>query len=196
MKQELKLILVFTVYVMLSGCKTTVTPQQQPAVETKPTTQLKLAWDNSKYWALNWNITLRSEIARYDWSKVTTPCKTVDKEECVAQLMAKMTQYESSFNPSEVYRESGNLAGIDSIGLFQLSIESEKKLCSLSTKEDLKKPLTNIACAVAVLNKWSVKDGVLYGGQKGAWLGGSRYWSVLRTSSGSYTKIMLLMGGL
>lgn len=184
---------------LLTGCdKLNQTP---PSFETKPVSapvvvespkveRLALAWGTNHS---DWDKALYDELAALPDVEIPgLPCKKLKTKDCVAQLMSIMAKYESGFDPKNVYHEPPPL-GVDSIGLFQLSIESEKSLCSLKSKDDLKEPITNIKCAVKVLSKWVQKDGVLFGGQKGAWRGGSRYWSVLRTTSGSYSKIMNYM---
>lgn len=181
----------------LVGCSETTAPITQTPTVSAPVVaepvqdkRLPLAWSNSHP---DWNKALYDELAALpDLELPNLPCKKLKTKDCVAQLMSIMAKYESGFDPKNVYHEPPPL-GVDSIGLFQLSIESEKTLCSLKSKEDLKEPITNIKCAVKVLSKWVQKDGVLYGGQKGAWRGGSRYWSVLRNTSGSYPKIMAYM---
>lgn len=187
----MKLLLILSVLLTVGCSNLDVKPPEQTS--TTPITLIPapviLAWGDKHP---DWDKALKEEIAKNDWSVAPNICKKLSKESCVAQLMSKMAQYESSFNPSEVYHEPPPL-GVDSIGLFQLSIESEKTLCSLTSKEQLKDPIINIKCAVKVLYKWTARDKVLYGGKKGAWLGGSRYWSVLRTTSGSYPKIIKYM---
>ncbi len=184
----------------LVGCNEKIAPVDQTPTVSAPVVaepidveRLPLAWGSDHP---EWDKALYSELALLpDVELSSIPCKTLKTKDCVAQMMSIMAKYESNFDPRSVYHEPPPL-GVDSIGLFQLSIESEKTLCSLKSKEDLKDPELNIRCAVKVLAKWVDKDGVLYGGQKNAWRGGSRYWSVLRTTSGSYSKIMSYLSKL
>ena len=106
-------------------------------------------------------------------------------------LMAAMAKRESNFNPKLTYNESGHLQGVISTGLFQLSYRSvrgyakfgrskaiREQLASATTQK-LKNPLFNIRAATTILQRWVGRDGVI-ATESSPWLGGARYWSVLR----------------
>ncbi len=110
--------------------------------------------------------------------------------------VASMTKYESGFKPETFYKESfkdskGNY--IYSRGLLQISIESARGYdCDLDDALDLHDPQKNLECGVRILNRWVKRDGVVASKRSdGKWVGGARYWSVLRkrSSSTSYDKI-------
>lgn len=91
-------------------------------------------------------------------------------------LLAAMAKFESGFDPNQVYRES---FGVNSIGLLQLSVSDKAYGCAFKTEADVKDPIKNIQCAVKILKKWVLSDGVISSGSN---KGGARYWSVLRPS--------------
>lgn len=106
-------------------------------------------------------------------------------------LLAAMAKHESNFKPGLTYNESGNLEGVVSAGLLQLSEVSSRGYAKFgrnqkiraeiaaATTESLKDPLFNIRVALVILQRWVEADGVVATLTE-PWLGGSRYWSVLR----------------
>jgi len=100
-------------------------------------------------------------------------------------LLSSMAQFESNFNPSLSYREafrdsSGNR--VVSRGLLQISIESGNAYgCGFRSNADLNDPYKNLNCGLRILNRWVSSDKRIAGYVGGAWKGGARYWSVLRT---------------
>jgi hypothetical protein len=98
-----------------------------------------------------------------------------------AHLAVAIARFESGFNPRTVYRESN---GVDSIGLYQLSYGDRH--CPRSRRiGDLKDPIVNIRCAVAIMADYVGADRavaaggyVRYGAPPPKGL--ARYWSVLR----------------
>jgi hypothetical protein len=111
-------------------------------------------------------------------------CGSVDKKTCYASLIRAMSYYESGYGTTDTYTENfsdrkGN--PVISSGLLQVSIESCKAYgASAKTTEDLFLPEKNLECAVRILSRWVPQDSVIAGGKENAWLGGARYWSVLR----------------
>lgn len=95
-------------------------------------------------------------------------------------LLAAMCFYESGCDPKQTYEEGGDLAGVVSTGLFQVSKGSVAGygFPGLTTNQ-LKDPFLNIEIAVEILSKWTYQDGVI-ASVKSPWRGGARYWSVLR----------------
>lgn len=106
------------------------------------------------------------------------------------ELMAVMAKKESSHNPDLKYTESfsdGNGNRVISRGLFQLSIESANQRaysCGFSSAAQIHDPVKNITCSSNILNHWIQKDNRIGGADSsGKWVGGGRYWSVLRKGS-------------
>lgn len=111
-------------------------------------------------------------------------------------LISSMVKYESGFKPETFYQEAfkdrnGNY--IISRGLLQLSIESARGYkCDLDDAQDLHDAQKNLECGVRIINRWVERDGVVASKRSdGKWIGGARYWSVLRkrSSSKSYDRI-------
>ncbi len=106
-------------------------------------------------------------------------------------LLAAMAKHESNFKPSLTYNEDGILEGVVSTGLLQLSEASSRAYAKFArnkkikaeiaaaTTESLKDPLFNIRVGVVILKRWVAIDGVV-ATRTAPWLGGARYWSVLR----------------
>lgn len=116
------------------------------------------------------------------------------RKEFWAFLMSAMVRFESNFKPETSYQESfkdskGNY--VVSRGLLQISIESGNAYgCGFKTSQDLHDPYQNLSCGIRILNRWLGRDGRMAGKVGDSWRGGARYWSVLRTTSGSYPKIV------
>lgn len=106
-------------------------------------------------------------------------------------FFAAMAKHESNFKPELEYRENfknGRGETVISTGLFQLSYESARSYGFTGiTTEDLKDPYKNIEVAVAIMKKWVKADGVINGKHFGKYLGGARYWSVIRAGKAQAT---------
>lgn len=104
-----------------------------------------------------------------------------------AFLISSMVRFESNFNTNTSYTESFNDSKgnrVVSRGLLQISIESGNAYgCGFKSTKDLHDPLQNLSCGIRILNRWIGQDGRIAGKVSGAWKGGSRYWSVLRTTN-------------
>lgn len=99
-------------------------------------------------------------------------------------LFAIMAKFESNYNPKTFFMEPPPL-GYHSIGLFQLSYEDQAAYpeCSLSKSEkNLEDGVHNIKCAVIILAKLVKQNNRIAGKVSGKWMGGARYWSVLRVT--------------
>lgn len=203
--KHLLLVLLFLV-----GCTSTpseATTKKPPTVVIEPPQpplqdpeKPVLAWAKSKYYTPEWDATLYAAIDKNNLPLTTAiPCKKTPLKQCFALLAAKMTEYESSFNPSTEYEEEGDLKGVTSTGLFQISIVSSNSYgCGFKTQKELHNPLKNISCAVDIISKWTRQSGHLINpdlkNAKGKHIGGcSAYWSVCRKTSKSYPKIMSYM---
>ncbi len=111
-----------------------------------------------------------------------------------SRLIAKMCEFESSYNPAAKYTESfddAKGAKVISRGLLQISIESARGYDkTLKTPSELHDPLRNLEVGVKILERWVARDKVVSGRKGGTHLGGGRYWSVLRLTSKSQPKIL------
>lgn len=107
--------------------------------------------------------------------------------EFYAHLISTMSKYESAYKTEAVYEESGNLLGVISRGLLQISFDSANGYgCGLKSSQELHDPLINLNCGIIILNRWiGQRDKCIAMGRIGAWRGGARYWSVLRISNKS-----------
>jgi hypothetical protein len=103
-------------------------------------------------------------------------------------LISAVADRESSFNAEAHYLEKfSDSTGqrVISRGLLQLSLESVRAYgCDIHEAGELLEPQKNLLCGVRVLNQLVAKGGVISGrlgpGDRTHWLGGARYWSVLR----------------
>lgn len=107
-------------------------------------------------------------------------------------FLSSLARYESNFKPETTYTENfydnqGEL--IISRGPLQLSKESANGYgCKITDEKQLHDVKTNLSCGVRILNKWVDNDGVIHGkSASGKWLGGSRYWSPLRSAEKTAT---------
>jgi hypothetical protein len=111
----------------------------------------------------------------------------VDRKMFWIHLISSMTRLESNFNPQASFQEAFNDAKgrpVISRGLLQLSIESALAYgCDLRDALQLHDPRSNLICTIKILNRWVGQDGVISRQARGRWLGGARYWSVLRRFS-------------
>ena len=103
--------------------------------------------------------------------------------------MSTIAKFESNFKPETFHQEKfkdrfGNY--IISRGLLQLSVESGRGYgCIIPQELDLHEPQVNLECGVKILNRWVGRDEVISDritleNGKRRWLGGARYWAVLR----------------
>lgn len=99
-------------------------------------------------------------------------------------LISAITKFESSFRPVLSFRENfKNAKGefVVSRGLLQISSESANGFgCRIRQEADLQDPEVNLSCGVRILARTVLKDGVITKHAEEHWLGGARYWSVLR----------------
>lgn len=119
------------------------------------------------------------------------------KKDFWAYLLSQMVRYESNFDPERSYKESFDDSNGDPVvsrGLLQLSFESGNDYgCGFDTQRDLHDPLQNLSCGIRILNRWMENDHRIASKVDGDWKGGARYWSVLRSTSDSYPKIVSAM---
>ncbi len=108
-------------------------------------------------------------------------------------LLSSMTEFESGHRPETSYQEAFNDAKgnpVISRGLLQLSIESANAYgCGFATAQEIHDPKKNLSCGLRILNRWVGNDQRLAGRINNKWLGGARYWSVLRYTNAPLAKI-------
>ena len=127
------------------------------------------------------------DILNFTTSKFNTP---ISRKQFYVALISCMAKYESGFKPEEKYTE--NFRGQDgqfiiSRGLLQISGSSGRAYGCDIPKDHfavLHDPKINLECGMRILNRWLDRDGSisLLGGstESPKWLGGARYWAVLR----------------
>lgn len=152
-----------------------------------------------------WTDHALSEVKANELHKIT-PADATDflidgTPESWVHLIAAMAKHESNFKPGLTYNEGGNLTGIVSTGLLQLSFQSVrgyakfarnssiKSEMASATTASLKDPVFNITVAVVILRRWLAADGVV-ATESSPWLGGARYWSVLRKGAPKVKKTL------
>lgn len=114
---------------------------------------------------------------------------TVERVHFWLVLISAMAKFESGLDPNAEYRESffdQNGKPVVSRGLLQISKESANAArysCGISAEGDLHKPEINLKCGVKILAAWVRNDNVIAVQKGDGYLGGARYWAVLRPSS-------------
>jgi hypothetical protein len=113
------------------------------------------------------------------------------------KIISAIAASESSFNPKSFYREGWNERNgepVISRGLLQISLGSSTGYgCGIKTSSELHDPKKNIECGVKILSRWIPNDSVIVGQRGNQWLGGARYWSVLRTQNRNAKPIRALL---
>jgi hypothetical protein len=168
-----------------------------------------LSWPNQQ-WADEALAVVRAEgLAAVHVKDAKDFCPNGLTERNWVHLLAAMVKYESGFKPDTSYKECSKSKGTYgssgkwfdahkaycipgdprdegvaiSRGLIQISIRSGNAYgCGLESPQELHDSATNLACAGKILKRWTAQDGVVAGGASGAWRGGARYWSVLRST--------------
>lgn len=103
-------------------------------------------------------------------------------------LISAIAKFESDFKPELTFKEKfsdSKGAKVVSRGLLQLSFESAQDWgCKIEQPDDLHDPRRNLLCGIRILNQLIESVSVISGretsGDESKWLGGARYWSVLR----------------
>lgn len=99
------------------------------------------------------------------------------------QLVVAMTRYESGFKPETFHAEDfKDQYGrqVVSRGLLQMSIGSVEKQCAITSSLQLHNPFRNLSCGVKLLTRYVLRDNKISDKVGEAYLGGARYWAVLR----------------
>lgn len=100
-------------------------------------------------------------------------------------FIVAMAYKESAYKPADFYKENfvdSSGKRVVSRGLLQLSKESVQYYdCGLKDEMQLHDPQMNVECGIKILNHWIPRHNRIAGKGKQGWLGGARYWGVLRT---------------
>jgi hypothetical protein len=105
------------------------------------------------------------------------------REICWLRLISGLAKFESSFNPALSFKEPN---GILSVGLLQIS---DGECVLASGTPDLRNPVSNIKCGIAIMAKLINEDREIDGPP---WArGASAYWSTLRPA---YQFLGMLLG--
>lgn len=195
-------------------------PSPTPTATPKPTAtpvpstgSAKPLWESKATDGVNWTAHVMNKLDTLGVDMVdsvpadfATFCPSYKKftytqrKEFYTYLISAMTKYESGFDPKQFYQEGFNDSSgnpVISRGLLQISIESANSYgCGFTSSQQLHDPYLNLSCGIRILNRWiGQRDFRLAGKIDGSWKGGARYWSVLRTTSGSYSSIVGLTNG-
>jgi hypothetical protein len=93
-------------------------------------------------------------------------------ETCWLRLIGGVVEFESSFNPTDSFKEpSGDM----SVGLLALS---PNECANAPTEAALKDPVKNLVCGITIMARLIATDGFIDGPVSGR--GASAYWSTLR----------------
>jgi hypothetical protein len=146
--------------------------------------------------------TLGRSLLEVEASDATTFCPRypslsyAQKKQVWTFFISAIVRFESNFDPKLYYEESfrdSTGARVVSRGLLQLSLESSNGYsCGFRTAQEIHDPFLNLSCGIKILNRWVGRDKRFAGGSRGAWRGGARYWSVLRSSNSTYARIVTL----
>lgn len=183
------LLLIVIIY-FLSGCVNQSPKQDEPKQEIK--LNFTPAWGKDKpHWTLaalhSVEFESMAELYPRDISEFCPKYIDLDAEGrrwFWVGLISIMTKYESGFNLNFTYQEPKPPLGPGtlSVGLLQLSKEDGKHylVCRGTTDELLKTYDFNLKCGINILSTLVRSNNYIskYDGKK--WLGGPRYWSVLR----------------
>lgn len=190
--------------------KTTPAPKPSVPSSDTETPNVRALWDDRIESGHKWTLFTIDALKNYgadliesvpaDIENFCPNYKTLNissRMEFWVNLVSAIAAAESRFNPKVFYVETmlnSNGEHVVSRGLLQLSLESVRYYgCPIKTDADLEDPRKNIECGVRILNRWIPSDGVMSAQSKSGWLGGARYWSVLRPYSNKFGTIRKLM---
>jgi hypothetical protein len=178
-------------------------PDENPEDSNDPEETVETDFEVPLKWSevadsAEWDISLRKALDKHgkvlmnsipaDIDRFSKNYKNLDYFERMnfwAYLISMMAKKESNWKPETSYVESFNDSQgnkVVSRGLLQISIESARGYdCPLERAEDLHDPELNLICTVLIMSRWVERDKVISKqDSSGKWLGGARYWSVLR----------------
>lgn len=184
----------------LLGCQST----NKNLIEDPPSKRPRMAWDGKHEEAGLWTEYAIQAVAETklataapkdfsNWCPSYNVLSVEQKNIVFALLLSRMAQFESGFRPDTTFTEGFNDSKgkpVISRGLLQISIESANGYgCGIIDARELHNPKTNLSCGAKIVERWVLRDGVFSGKLGSKWLGVGRYWSVMRSRSGSYKKI-------
>lgn len=174
----------------------TPVPSASPSPQPQPVDVIRARWEPKNRDGAEWSKhvyealpVLAPKLLAKAPADVATFCPAYsklsegDRRNFWVYLLSGMTEFESGHNPAVTYKENfkdakGNY--VISRGLLQISIESGNAYgCGFKTEQEIHDPIKNLDCGLKILNRWIGSDGVI-SGHSTSWLGGARYWSVLR----------------
>ncbi|UFM65256.1 transglycosylase SLT domain-containing protein [Paracoccus sp. MA] len=196
----------------LSACELVNDVSQPPAASASPPITFAADWDGRTEGA-QWTAFTRQALATEGKALLAIEPTDVDaycpayaklsgeeREAFWLGLLSAMARFESGFRPATSYEESFNDSNgnpVISRGLLQLSHESANGYrCGIEDAERLHDPRTNLTCGVRIMNRLVSRDSTIGTQVNRRWRGGAAYWSVLRTTSGSNSKIRAYTTGL
>ena len=190
--------------------KPTTTPvASKPSSTPIPSVALAPLWDAQAADGASWTAHLSTSMETLGTSLLTvnpadgaTFCpqyanlSTAQRKAFWIYLISAMAKFESNFKPSMTFTESFKNADgeyVVSRGLLQLSVEDGAIYgCGFTSSDSVYDPDLNLDCSVRILNYWMKKDARIAGQVNGAWRGGARYWSTLRSTGAPYASIVKL----
>ncbi len=144
-------------------------------------------------------------LQAYEWSKDYNSIISAEmgsffnkSEDYWIRFFKALSKLESNFNPNTEYQENfRNSKGewVISTGLFQISLESSQGYrCGFNDQAGLRDPIKNLGCAIKIIKHWIRRDQTIYGRDDDKWIGGARYWSVLRSNNSRYQLFLEKLG--
>lgn len=162
-----------------------------------PIGHVAAAWDGKHTQAAEWSHALYGFIFQYgrdmlqtvprDYAEFCPAYPTLgahDRAAFYVGLFSKIAELESSFRPNKGAPETGNLVGVTSRGLLQISIDSSNQAvygCNTQSEQQLHDPFFNLHCGVKIMNYWIARDQFIASRPGNINKGGGHYWAVLRT---------------
>ncbi|UOF01543.1 transglycosylase SLT domain-containing protein [Bdellovibrio reynosensis] len=200
-------LLILLVTSLLIGCTENVSEEAEYTFASVPPTSTEPMWESQHPDGDDWTTHVHQQLSVIGTNLLSVvpadypafcpkykSLSTSDKKIFWTFLMAQMVRYESNFDPDEYYTESFTDSNGDKIvsrGLLMLSFESANAYgCNFQTQNELHDPEKNLSCGIRILDRWLSRDKRIAGKIDGQWRGGARYWSVLRSSSDKYLKIV------
>jgi hypothetical protein len=165
-------------------------PEPHPPPSASTTNYNSAVWlkvKNTKPWTDAVIAAVHSKITSFERARdVEDFCPGYSKaskhsrEVCWLRLVGGVVEFESSFNPTDSFKEpSGDM----SVGLLALS---PNECANAPTEAALKDPVKNLVCGITIMARLIAADGFIDGPVSGR--GASAYWSTLRAPyiSGKY----------
>ena len=165
-------------------------PEPNPPQSASTTNYNSAVWakvKNSKTWTDAVIAGVDSKIASFerardieDFCPGYSKASKLSREVCWLRLVGGVVEFESSFNPTDSFKEPD---GDMSVGLLALS---PNECANAPTEAALKDPVKNLVCGITIMARLIAADGFIDGPTSAR--GASKYWSTLRAPyiSGKY----------